>query len=386
MKYDAIIIGAGAVGTFHAYCLASLGKKVLLVERNGKQINSSVMNFGQVVPSGQAIEKWRRIGMDSLSIYKSIQEKTDVSIRNNGSYYIASDPQELQLLEEMNVIDKGMDYHSYLLTPTQLKATFPGLKNEYIKGGLYYPQELSVEPHRFVKSVSGYIAEQMGVTYVTNTLVIDCEIKNDAVEITTSDKRKFTGEQVFICTSYELKTLFPEVLLNSGMVLNKLHMMMTRPMYKQKLEGNILTGYSIRRYEAFHSCPSYAAFNRVPKNQRIHDWGIHILFKQAVDGRVIIGDSHHYAPANAVEEVDYHIEQDVNQLMLDEAKKIMELEHWEIEKYWCGYYMGYQGDIFTKTIDGRIHIVNGMGGKGMTCSGGFAKWHINQLYHEKMAV
>jgi FAD dependent oxidoreductase TIGR03364 len=386
VKYDAIVVGAGALGTFHAYSLAKLGKKVLLIERNNRQVNSSVMNFGQVVPSGQSIPTWRSVGIDSLAIYKSIQEKTKVSVRNNGSYYIASDEQELQLLEEMHEIDKGMDYPSFLLTPAELKIKFPTLKNTYVKGGLLYPQEFSVEPHQFVKAVSGFLAEQMQVTYLTNTLVIGCEIKNDAVEINTSDKRRFTADQVFICTSYELKTLFPEVLMNSGMQVSKLHMMITKPMKEQQLNGNILTGYSIRRYDAFHACPSYLKFNTVPKDQQIHNLGIHILFKQATDGRIIIGDSHQYAPSTSIEDVGYHIEPAINELMLKEAQQIMDLEHWEIDQYWCGYYMTHPNEIFTHSIENRIHLINGIGGKGMTCSGGFAHRNINQLYHEKMAV
>lgn len=386
MKYDAIVIGAGALGTFHAYSLAELGKKVLLIERNNYQVNSSVMNFGQVVPSGQAIDKWRPIGIDSLEIYKSIQERANISARNNGSYYIASDIEELHLLEEMHEIDQSMSYPSVLLSPSTLQHIFPNLKNSYVKGGIFYPKELSVEPHQFVRSVAGYMEEQLNVDYLTNTLVVGCDIKGGEVEVVTSDKKKFLADKVFICTSYELKTLFPEILLNSGMQISKLHMMMTKPMNKLKLNGNMLTGYSIRRYEAFHSCPSYQKFNATPKDQQIHDLGIHILFKQAMDGRIIIGDSHHYAHATSIENVDYHIETEVNDLMLSEAKKIMDLEHWDIDKFWCGYYMTHPDGIFNHTIENKIHIVNGIGGKGMTCSGGYAQMNTNQIYHEKMAV
>jgi FAD dependent oxidoreductase TIGR03364 len=379
MKYDAIVVGAGALGTFHAYSLARMGKKVLLIERNTRQVNSSVMNFGQVVPSGQALDFWRQMGMDSLEIYKSIQQQTNISARNNGSYYIASDAEELQLLEEMFELDKNMNYPSVLMSASTLKERFPQLKNTYVKGGMYYPAELSVEPHLFVKSVAGFIAEQMGVDYITNTLVTGCEIKGNEVEVVTSDKKKFWADKVFICTSYELKTLFPELLMNSGMQISKLHMMLTEPMKNQVLNGNILTGYSIRRYDAFKTCPSYAAFNEVPKDQRMHDLGIHILFKQAIDGRIIIGDSHHYAPATSIEDADYHIEMEVNNLMLAEAQKIMELEHWRVERFWCGYYMTHDDGIYNHSIEDRIHLVNGIGGKGMTCSGGYAQYNINQI-------
>lgn len=379
-KYDAIVVGAGALGTFHALSLANIGKKVLLIERNSRQINSSVMNFGQVVPSGQSIERWRGIGMLSLEIYGDLQNKINVSARNNGSYYIASDEQEMQLIEELHTIDQSMDYPSELITKTNILGKIPGLKSSYPKGALFYPKEFSVEPHRFVNTVSKYISEQMGVDYVTNSLVVGCEIKGDQVEVSTSNQQKFMADKVFICTSYELKTLFPEILLASGMEISKLHMMITKPQSNIELKGNILTGYTIRRYDAFHSCPSYKKFNEVPKDQQIHDNGIHILFKQALDGRIIIGDSHHNALASSIEDADYHINPEVNQLMIDEAKKVMNLDTWEMDRYWLGYYMTHDNEIFTHDIENKIHIVNGIGGKGMTCSGGFSKLNVDSIY------
>jgi hypothetical protein len=38
------------------------------------------------------------------------------------------------------------------------------------------------------------------------------------------------------------------------------------------------------------------------------------------------------------------------------------------------------GDVFTKTVDNVIHIINGIGGKGMTTSPGFTAEYIQNLY------
>src|SRR3712207_7440178 len=42
-------------------------------------------------------------------------------------------------------------------------------------------------------------------------------------------------------------------------------------------------------------------------------WGIHILFKQAVDGSIILGDSHQYADAAQAEDLDFGTDDYVNQ-------------------------------------------------------------------------
>jgi hypothetical protein len=37
-------------------------------------------------------------------------------------------------------------------------------------------------------------------------------------------------------------------------------------------------------------------------------------------------------------------------------------------------------DVFTKTVDNVIHIINGIGGKGMTTSPGFTEEYIQNFY------
>ena len=51
-------------------------------------------------------------------------------------------------------------------------------------------------------------------------------------------------------------------------------------------------GSDYQRYESFQECSSYATMTRHhPLNPQLMQWGMHILFKQAVDGSIIIGDS-----------------------------------------------------------------------------------------------
>ena len=54
-------------------------------------------------------------------------------------------------------------------------------------------------------------------------------------------------------------------------------------------------------------------------------WGVHILFKQAVDGSVILGDSHQYADAPKIEDLGYELDMDIDNFMIEEAKKIIDI-------------------------------------------------------------
>ena len=117
-KYDLIVIGGGVLGTFHAYHALQKGLKVAIIEKDKLPVSATVRNFGQVVPSGMDT-KWQNYGRESLKIYNDIQSQFDISIRKNGSVYLASNDEEVQLIEELSIINKNNGYESLLLTKEQ---------------------------------------------------------------------------------------------------------------------------------------------------------------------------------------------------------------------------------------------------------------------------
>jgi len=371
--YDIIIIGGGILGTFHAYHALEKGQKVALLEKNSHPKGSTVQNFGQIVPSGLDT-KWQAYGRKSLEIYKSIHEKFDITVRQNGSVYLASDAEEMSLLEELAVINRSNDYSSHLLTAAECCSRYPGLRSDYCMGGLFFPEEITLEPRTAIHRIREYLMEQKGLHYFPKTLAIAAETSGEHCRVAAADGRVFYGEQVVICSGYEFQTLFPEIFTQSDLEAVKLQMILLEKQPTQVIPGSVLTGLSIRRYESFRECPSYSAIKQKESNNSLaKKWGVHILFKQAADGSVILGDSHEYADAAAADTLGPQINEEINLFMLNEAAKIFQLQNWNIRETWSGMYaQSKTGDLFRHTIDDRIHIVTGIGGKGMTATPGLA--------------
>ncbi|GAA4450020.1 TIGR03364 family FAD-dependent oxidoreductase [Nibrella saemangeumensis] len=378
---DLIVVGSGVMGTFHAYHAARLGQRVLLVEKDAKPVQATVRNFGQVVPSGLG-ERWFGYGRRSLEIYRDIQQEYDLTVRQNGSVYIASDEEEWQLLNELYDRRRAEHYPCHLLSKTQTLAKYPVLQAGYVRGALFFPEELSVEPDQLIYRLIRYLTNKYNVTYLTNAPVIDCYPTTGGAGITLSDKRTFRARKVLICNGSESRLLFPDLLLNSDLVVSKLQMMQTVPMPQVSLPGNILTGLSIRRYESFTGCASYAQLSTPDHYAELKKWGIHILFKQALDGSFIIGDSHEYAPAAQAEDLDFQIRDYINQLILTEAQRIVQFPVQAIQKTWAGFYAQTKQEILEHDVNDNIHIITGIGGKGMTSCAGYAEQSIRRLLPE----
>ena len=386
-NFDLIVVGAGALGTFHAYHAAKRGQRVLLLEKDNRPVGATVRNFGQVVPSGLS-GRWFDYGRRSLEIYREIQAQTDISVRQNGSVYVASDEAEWSLINELFDRRQAGNYPCELLSVAQTLTRYPHLRPDYVRGGLLFPDELSVEPDRMIYRVIDFIVEKYGVTYWPNATVVDCQSASGRATVTLAGDDCFEAGQVLICSGYEFRLLYPTLFANSGLIVSKLQMMQTVPMPGIRLPGNILTGLTIRRYEAFSECPSYAhpttamagiAPAHRPERPRpdhlteLKKWGIHILFKQATDGSFIIGDSHEYAPVNQIDNLGFDTNDAINALIITEAQRIVDFPVERIARTWAGFYAQTPAEIFEHNVDDHIRIVTGIGGKGMTSAAGYAE-------------
>jgi hypothetical protein len=174
--------------------------------------------------------------------------------------------------------------------------------------------------------------------------------------------------------------LFPHLFHQSGLKICKLQMMQTVPQPDGTLPHSVLSGLSILRYPGFSACPSYALLQQQPVEDHLRNYGVHLLFKQATDGSVIIGDSHVYSAFEDGEKGEESTDWRINEAILEYGKRMLTLPSWEIKQFWNGYYLVHtQQEVSTKTIDGRIHLVTGIGGKGMSAGPGFARRHVEAV-------
>lgn len=287
------------------------------------------------------------------------------------------------MIEELYQINISNDYESNLLTKEQCLAKYAGLRSDYCTGGLFFPQEVTVEPSTMIHRLHQYMTANLGLDLFMNTTVLNVENRTDGVVATTSAGQEYKASKIIICNGNDFKILYPEIYNNSDLVVSKLQMLQTKPQNNYKLDGSILTGLTIRRYESFEECKSYAAIKAKENPDSFEKkYGVHILFKQALDGSVILGDSHEYAPAKDIDSLGFDLNMDIDNFMIEEAKKIIDLPTYEIQNRWFGMYSQCKTkDIFEHTIEENIHIITGIGGKGMTGSAGFAKHNIDKIFN-----
>jgi len=378
---DVIVIGAGVLGTFHAYFAALKGYKTLLIERAAFPNDASARNFGIIAPSIVPVGgEWASFARDTIALYRSLQQEHDITAQVTGSLYLASTEPERRVLEEFaRAFSAG--YACVYLDAAEARYRYPFIRESYCAGALLFPDDLTLAPRQMLRRLIPYLARQGLIDYLPGANVVSVESTGSGCIVRDARGVAYAAGRVIVCNGADYRTLFPAVFAASGLRLCKLQMMQTEPRPAGPagtLPHAVLSGLSIRRYSAFASCPSYPLLCEQPVAQQIRDYGIHVLFKQLPDGAVVIGDSHEYSGIDGTSMDEAATNPRIDQAILRYGQDMLTLPSWDIRRRWNGYYLAHpEREIYTATIDGVIHIVTGIGGKGMTTGPGFARRHVD---------
>ncbi len=376
---DVIVIGAGVLGTFHAYYAAHRGYKTLLLERNALPNDASTRNFGMVVQTiVETGGPWMEFARTSQEIYRALQAEHDIAVKPTGSLYVASTEVENSVLAEFAQLHAA-NYRSIYLDASASRRRYPFLQQNYCQGTLFFADDLVIDPQRMLRQLIPSLVEQGLFAYHPRTLVVSIEPMKQGFAVRDAQGNTFTAERVFLCNGTEYRTLFPAHFAASELQICKLQMLRTVPQPEPLLPHALLSGLSIRRYPAFRSTPSYVKLETQEMEPILRDYGIHLLFKQNADNSITIGDSHEYTLCQDASIGEERTNWEINELFLEYARRILLLPDLRIQHLWNGYYMvNPHAEVYTATIEGAIHIVTGIAGKGMSTGPGFARHNIEQ--------
>ena len=144
-----------------------------------------------------------------------------------------------------------------MLSQGEVLKQYPVIKASYSREALFFPQEVSLEPDLFIHRLHQYFTARFSnLEFLRGIPVIGCEIKGSSVHVSVPGGKTYKTEKVVIASGHEFRLLFPELFAAEDISLTKLQMVRTVSFPDLPLEGNIATGLSIRRYEAFAECPS----------------------------------------------------------------------------------------------------------------------------------
>jgi FAD dependent oxidoreductase TIGR03364 len=372
-KADIAIVGAGIVGLAHAYLAARSGLKVAVFERSPAAVGASVRNFGMIWPIGQPAGSLHEVALRSREIWLEILERAKLPFLATGSLHAAYREDEAAVGQEFSDKAPALGYECAWLTPEQTLERSGALRRSGLRGALWSPTELTVDPREVLRGLPTFLAERYGVQFFFNTAVQRVE-----PSLLEAGERQCEADLVIVAGGDDFQTLFPEYFRQSGVTRCKLQMMRTYPQPGGWALGPSLAfGMTFKHYPTFQICTSLQTLKEriARETPEFERWGIHVMVSQNGCGELTIGDSHEYGLA-----VDIFDKPAVNGLILDYARQYLDVPRLEIAENWHGVYAKHPEHAYMRFSPAEgILVITVTSGIGMTMSFGIAE----QTFQEK---
>ena len=368
----------------------------MLLERDASGQGASIRNFGMIWPIGQPLGELFELALRSRQLWVELAAEAGVWMRPCGSLHLARQSDEWEVLaqfvDHFNQSDlasrvAGMELGPLsndpvvayqdrvcLVEPAQVAKLSPAARQSGLLGAMWSPLELGVSPRQAVGCLTKWLASRSGVDLRTRTQVIDV---GDG-SLRTSAGEAIEYREAVICSGSDFETLFPESYRLAGLRKCKLQMMSTtRQPAGFQLGPHLAGGLTLRHYRSFEVCPSLPKLQQriAAESPELDRYGIHVMASQNDAGEVILGDSHEYD--DAITPFD---STEIEQLMLAELDKLLELPDFRIQRRWHGVYAKHpeQHVWVERPVEG-VRLVTATGGAGMTLSLALAEQTMLEL-------
>jgi len=372
-RADIAIVGAGILGLAHAFTAASRGLSVVVFERSPKAAGASVRNFGMIWPIGQAAGAMHHLALRSREIWLDVLERSRLPYRPTGSLHVAYRDDEAAVAHEFAEIAPPRGYDCHWLSSNEVLSKSRAVRSSGLRGGLWSPLELTVDPRSILAKLPAFLAEQMNVEFR-----FGCAVRAISLPVVEAGEQRWEVERAIVCSGDDFATLYPELLRQCGLNRCKLQMMRTAAQPGGwQLGPSLAAGLTLRYYPAFQMCTTLTKLKqRVAAELPDYDrWGIHLLVSQTEQGELTLGDSHEYGL-----EMDIFDKPEIDQLILRYARTFLESPTLEITQRWHGVYARHPEKPFV-SFDAApgVRIVTAAGGSGMTLSFGLAEKTMNEM-------
>ncbi|MCL7427510.1 TIGR03364 family FAD-dependent oxidoreductase [Streptomyces sp. YS415] len=368
------VVGAGVVGTMHAWQAVERGHEVVQIEREAEARGASLRNFGQIWVSGRAVGEELDTALRARELWEEIGARVPkLGFRANGSLTPVRGDLELAVAEAAVARPDAAARGRELLTQAEARALNPALRGEFT-AALYCERDAAVEPRTAQLALREELLKSPRYTFLPGREVREVigagTVRDDHGDV-------HGGDVVLLCTGAWLGGLVRE-LAGPGMPVRRvrLQMMQTDPL-GEPLTTSVADADSFRYYPAYRGDALDALAAGQPQNETAERHRMQLLMVQRADGGLTIGDTHEYEHPFAFDTLE-----DPYDHLVEVVESFLGRPLPKIRRRWAGVYAQCTDPsqvVHRQQVRDGVWLVTGPGGRGMTCSPAIAETTANEL-------
>ncbi|WP_405914701.1 TIGR03364 family FAD-dependent oxidoreductase [Streptomyces sp. NBC_00728] len=369
-----IVVGAGVVGTLHAWHAVERGHQVVQIEREAEARGASLRNFGQIWVSGRAGGEELDTALRARELWEEIGARVPgLGFRGCGSLTPLRNPREIAVAQAALARDDAAARGYKLLTAGETRALNPALRGTF-EAALYCERDAAVEPRTAQVALRAELLKSPDYTFLPGREVREV-IGENAVRDDHGDVH--TGDMVVLCTGAWLGGLVRELAGPELPVRRvRLQMMQTAPL-GEPLTTSVADADSFRYYPAYRSDALDALNAGQPQTPTAAEHRMQLLMVQRADGGLTIGDTHEYEHPFAFDTLE-----DPYDHLTEVVESFLGRPLPKIRRRWAGVYAQCTDTsrvVHRQRVRDGVWLVTGPGGRGMTCSPAIAETTADEL-------
>ncbi|MFD7976007.1 TIGR03364 family FAD-dependent oxidoreductase [Streptomyces sp. NPDC059071] len=373
-----IVVGAGVVGTMHAWQAVERGHEVVHIEREAEARGASLRNFGQIWVSGRAGGAELDTALRARELWEGIGARVPgLGFRAIGSLTPVRGELELAVAEAAVARADAAARGYKLLTPDEARAVNPALRGTF-DAALWCERDAAVEPRTAQLALREALLASGRYTFLPGREVREVVDAGERGRAAVRDDRGevHSGDAVVLCTGAWLSGLVREVAGEIPVRRVRLQMMQTDPL-GEPLTTSVADADSFRYYPAYASEALDALNAGQAQDPTAAAHKMQLLMVQRLDGGLTIGDTHEYEHPFAFDTLEdpyEHLTRVVESLLGRPLPRV--------RRRWAGVYAQCTDTtrvVHRQQVRDGVWLVTGPGGRGMTCSPAIAETTANEL-------
>ncbi len=199
--FDAIVVGAGYVGSSIAYHLCAAGLKTALFDQGPMAAGASRANYGNIQIQDMELANSTELIRMAKTRFASLEAELDwkVGLRQIGGLLLVENETQWKMMEARLEILHQAGIPAELLPAGRLKEVEPLIDPGGLLGGLYHGGEGQLDPFQLIW---GYLlrARQRGLQEYYFTEVTGFTVQSGCIEGVITPKGNFNAGCVVLCT------------------------------------------------------------------------------------------------------------------------------------------------------------------------------------------
>jgi FAD dependent oxidoreductase TIGR03364 len=359
-----VVVGAGILGTVHAFFALARGAQVVHLERDALPHGATVRNFGLIWVSGRASGREVTLALRSRELWQQIARQVPgVGFRPNGSLTLLTTEAETRVAERALAREDARLREFALLDHDDVLARNPALEGTF-EAGLWCGRDAAVESRVALGALRDAMAATGRYEYLAGRELAGLSDN----EVVDHQGTRHGGDQVWVCLGANLSGFGAELFEKEPLRRVRLNMAETRPLGRE-LTTSVANGDSFRYYPGFRDDASELLASQEPLAAR---YAVQLLCQQRLHGGLTIGDTHEPDAPGLFETDDAPMD-----LVVAAARGLIGDDFPAIERRWSGVYhqMSVDSDelYYRRDLARGVTAITGAGGRGMTVAPAIAE-------------